>query len=77
MVSLIIGIILILFCVFACLPAGLGFGLGWGPYVISFLKGCAPVLAAFIGLISVFIGFTDIKDKKEAKREEQDAHKAE
>ena len=38
--------------------------------VIAFLKGCAPVFAAFIGLICLFIGAADIKDKKEAKKEE-------
>ena len=68
MVALIVGIIIIAFCVFACLPAGIG--LAWGPDVVAFLKGCAPVFAAFIGLIAVFIGFADIKDKKEAKKEE-------
>lgn len=69
MAALIIGIILILFCVFACLPMGLA----WGAFVIAFLKGCAPVLAAFVGLISVFIGIADIKDKREAMAEEEAA----
>ena len=68
MVALIIGVLLIVFCVFACLPAGMG--LAWGQDVVNFLKGCVPVLCAFVGLISVFIGIADIKDKKEAKREE-------
>ena len=78
MVALFVGIILILFCVFACLPSALcGFGLTWGADVVNFLKGCAPVLAAFIGLIAVFIGFADIKDKKEAKKEELAAKEAE
>ncbi|MBQ2529289.1 MAG: hypothetical protein II547_03435, partial [Treponema sp.] len=67
MVALIIGIVLIAFCVFACLPSGIG--LAWGGDIVRFLKGFAPVLAAFIGLIAVFIGFADIKDKKEAKKE--------
>ncbi|MBP5176048.1 MAG: hypothetical protein II054_02960 [Treponema sp.] len=69
MVALIVGIILIAFCVFACLP----FGLAWGADVVNFLKGCAPVFAAFIGLVAVFIGFADLKDKKEAKKEEEAA----
>lgn len=78
MVALIVGVILILFCVFACLPSALcGFGLTWGADVVNFLKGCAPVLSAFVGLIAVFIGFADIKDKKEAKKEEQAAKAAE
>ena len=75
MVALIVGILLIAFCVFACLPSGIG--LAWGIDVVNFLKGCAPVLAAFIGLVAVFIGFADIKDKKEAKKEELAAKAAE
>lgn len=67
MLAMIIGILLIAFTVFACLP---GF-LGWGAEVVAFLKGAAPVLSAFIGLISIFIGIADIKDKKEAKKEEE------
>ncbi|MDR2898254.1 MAG: hypothetical protein LBU99_05500 [Spirochaetaceae bacterium] len=66
MVALTIGILLIAFTVFSALPAGLG----WGAEIILFLKGCTPVLAAFIGLIAVFIGIADIKDRKEAKKEE-------
>ncbi|MBO5137881.1 MAG: hypothetical protein J6B81_05250 [Spirochaetaceae bacterium] len=67
MVAMIVGIIFIAFTVFAALPVGLD----WGTDIISFLKGCTPVLSAFIGLIAVFIGIADIKDKKEAKREEE------
>ena len=67
MVSLIIEIVFIGFTVFAVLP---NFPLNWGAEVISFLKGAAPVLAAFVGLICLFIGAADIKDKKEARREE-------
>ena len=74
MVALIVGIILIAFCVFACLP---GCGLAWGQDVLSFLKGFAPVLAAFTGLVAVFIGIADIKDKKESKKEEIAAREAE
>lgn len=70
MVSLILGIVLICFTVFALLPM---FPLGWSAEVIAFLKGCAPVLAAFLGLICLFIGAADIKDKRDAKREEQEA----
>ena len=75
MVALIVGLLLIAFCVFACLPAGIG--LAWGADVVNFLKGCAPVLAAFVGLVAVFIGIADIKDKKEAKKEEIAAKEAE
>lgn len=66
MVSIIIGFIFVAFTVVAVLPMG---PLGWGNDVISFLKGMAPVLAAFIGFILFFIGAADIKDKKEAKKE--------
>lgn len=66
MFALIVGIIFVAFTVFAVLPAC---PLNWGPEVIAFLKGGAPVLAAFIGLVCVFIGIADIKDKNEAKAE--------
>lgn len=68
MISIIIGIIFIAFTVFSVLPMG---PLSWGTEVINFLKGMAPVLAAFIGLICIFIGAADLKDKKEAKKEAQ------
>ena len=67
MISIILGIIFIAFTVFAVLPMC---PLNWGADVIVFLKGGAPVLAAFIGLICLFIGAADIKDKKEAKKED-------
>lgn len=67
MVAIIVGLILIAFTVFAALPGGLA----WGAEIIAFLKGCTPVLAAFVGLISVFIGIADLKDKKEARIEEE------
>ena len=70
MVSIIIGIILIAFTVFSVLPSC---PLAWGPEVIAFLKGMAPVLAAVVGLVLLFIGAADIKDKKEAKKEEKEA----
>lgn len=70
MVSLIIGLIFIAFTVFSVLPS---MPLNWGAEVIDFLKGGAPVFASFLGLILLFIGVADIKDKKEAKREEKEA----
>lgn len=66
MVAMIVGVIFIAFTVFASLPAGLG----WGTEIITFLKGCVPVAAALIGLVSIFIGIADVKDKNEAKKEE-------
>lgn len=68
MVSLILGLVFIAFTVFAVLPMC---PLHWGADVLAFLRGFAPVLAAFVGIICIFIGAADIKDKKEAKREEE------
>ena len=73
MFALVFGIIFIAFTVFSVLPSC---PLNWGPDVINFLKGSVPVLAAFIGLVCLFIGAADIKDKCEAKKEEL-AEKAE
>lgn len=66
MFALIVGIIFIAFTVFAVLPSC---PLNWGADVVAFLKGAAPVFAAFFGLVCVFIGVADIKDKNEAKKE--------
>jgi hypothetical protein len=71
MIALVIGIILLLFGVYAVLPLGRGF-IDWSQEVIAFLKGAAPVIALFIGLISLFIGIADIKDRIEAKKEERE-----
>ena len=68
MVALLIGSVLLLFGVYAVLPLGKGF-IDWSQEVILFLKGGAPLLSLFIGLISLFIGIADIKDRIEAKRE--------
>lgn len=74
MVALVVGILLIAFMVFAALPPELlGFGLGWGNDILLFLRGGVPVFAAFIGLVAVFIGIADLKDKAEAKKEEAEA----
>lgn len=70
MLSLILGLLFIGFATFAVLPQ---FSLGWGGDVLAFLRGSLPVFAAFIGLICLFIGAADIKDKKEARAEEKAA----
>lgn len=73
MVALIIGILFIAFAVISVIPVdGL---LNWGTQVIAFLQGGAPVLAVFIGLIAIFIGIADIKDRIEAKKEEAEEAK--
>jgi len=70
MKAIIIGLLIIAAAAFAILPAGiLGFGLGWGNDVLTFLRGGLPVVAVLIGLIAVFIGIADIKDRAEARAE--------
>jgi hypothetical protein len=70
MIALTIGIVLVLFAVYAVLPVA--WSLQWWPDVIQFLKGGVPILAVFIGLIAFFVGVADIKDKMEAKKEEEE-----
>jgi hypothetical protein len=71
MKSIIIGLVILAATVFAILPEEvIGFGLGWGGDVLAFLRGGLPVLAIVIGIIAVFIGIADIKDRAEAKKEE-------
>jgi hypothetical protein len=70
MKALIVGLLFIAAAVFAILPASvLGFGLGWGHEVLSFLRGGAPVIAILVGLIAIFIGIADMKDRAEARAE--------
>ncbi len=68
MVAIIVGVVLLIFSVLAVLPGCLN----WGPQIIDFLKGSTPVFAFLIAVFSIFTGIDDIKDKKEAKKEEAD-----
>ena len=68
MVALLVGLLLVVFAVFAVLP--FPWALRWWPEVVQFLKGGVPLMAVFIGIISFFVGVADIKDKIETKREE-------
>jgi len=71
MKSLIIGIVILVAAAFAALsPDIAGFGLGWWKDVLVFLRGALPVIAVLIGIIAVFIGIADIKDRAEAKKEQ-------
>jgi hypothetical protein len=70
MIALTIGVVLVLFAVYAVLPVS--WSLQWWPDVIQFLKGGVPILAVFIGLIAFFVGVADVKDKMEAKKEEEE-----
>jgi len=74
MKAIIIGLLIIAAAVFAILPAdAVGFGLSWGDEVIAFLQGGVPVIAILVGIIAVFIGVADMKDRAEAKKEEKAA----
>ena len=67
MKALILGFVVIFVAVLAILPAGLG----WGDDVLTFLRGALPVVAILIALILVFVGISDIKERADAKKEEQ------
>jgi len=74
MKSLIIGIFVLAAAVFVALPPEIaGFGLGWWKDVLAFLRGGLPVFAVVVGLIAVFIGIADMKDRAEAKREQAES----
>ena len=66
MVALIVGIVFIAFAVFASVPGPLA----WWADVLAFLRGSLPVLAALVGLVALFIGVADLKDRAEARKEE-------
>jgi len=65
MKALIIGLVFAAVSVFLCIPGIVG----WWDEVLTFLKGAAPVLAFFIGLLAIFVGIADIKDRIEAKKD--------
>jgi len=71
MKAVIFGLVFLAAAVFAVLPPdAFGCGLGWGNDVLTFLRGGLPVLAVLIGIIAVFIGIADIKERAEVKKEE-------
>lgn len=72
MISLFVGILFIVFAVLSVWP---GLWLNWIDEVIAFIQGGIPVLALLVGLIAVFIGIADIKDRIEAKKEEAEEKK--
>lgn len=67
MVALTVGILLVIVSVLMCLPAVFG----WWEDVLAFLRGSVPVIALLVGAIAILIGIADIKDKKEAEKEEK------
>jgi hypothetical protein len=66
MKALLLGLIFFAAAIFAIIPAGLG----WQGDVLAFLRGALPVIACLVGLIAVFIGIADLKDRASAKKEE-------
>jgi hypothetical protein len=66
MTAMIVGVVLLLFSLFAVLP---GWGLNWWPYVVDFLRGGLPIMTLFAGVVAVLIGIADIRDRIEEKRE--------
>ena len=74
MAALLTGFVLILAAVWTMLP-GSAFGLGWAQDVLVFLKGGAPIIAILVGILAVFIGIADLKDKKQAAQEKAEADK--
>jgi hypothetical protein len=71
MTALFVGFILIGFTVFASIPQGLG----WYNEILLVLKGGIPIFTAFIGLISIFVGIADIRDRQDEKKEEEEMKK--
>jgi len=67
MKALILGFVIIIIAVLSFLP----FGLGWGDDVLAFLRGALPVIAVLIGLLLVFVGISDIKDRIEVRKEKE------
>jgi len=71
MKAVIIGLVILAAAVFAILPVD-KYGLGWGDDILIFLRGGLPVIAILIGLVAVFIGIAEMKDRAEAKKEEKE-----
>ncbi len=70
MVALIVGIVFIAFSVYSVLP--FTWALNWWQPVLEFLKGGVPIIALLVGIIAVFIGIADMKDRIEARKEEEE-----
>ncbi|MCL2473076.1 MAG: hypothetical protein FWF26_05290 [Treponema sp.] len=68
MKALILGLVVIIVAILTILPSGLG----WGNDVLTFLRGSLPVIAIFIGLLLLFVGIADIRDRAAAKKEEKE-----
>ncbi|MBQ0165585.1 MAG: hypothetical protein KBT02_00575 [Treponema sp.] len=71
MLAIVLAVILLAFAVVAWLPGGFG----WSAEIIAFLKGFCPFLAFFLAIVCIFVGIADIKDKQEARKEEEETEK--
>ena len=70
MKSLLVGVLILAATVFAAFSYDIfGWGPRWWGYVLIFLRGGVPVVAALIGLVAVFIGIADMRDRAAAKKE--------
>lgn len=69
MIAFLIGSVLIAFAIYTVLPVS--WSPQWWSSVVEFLKGGIPILALLIGLLALLIGVADIKDRREAKKEEE------
>jgi hypothetical protein len=65
MKAIALGLIFLAAAVLMVIPAGLG----WWADVLTFLRGALPVLAVLIGLVALFIGIADLKDRAAARKE--------
>jgi uncharacterized membrane protein YozB (DUF420 family) len=65
MKALVLGAAVMTAAVLAILPVGLD----WGEDVLVFLRGVLPVIGIFLGLILLFAGISDIKERAEKKKE--------
>ena len=65
MKAVILGAVVIFAAVISIIPAGLG----WKDEVLAFLRGSLPVIALIIGVILLFAGVTDIKERIDSKKE--------
>jgi len=61
------GFTVIVAAILAVVPAGLN----WKEDVLAVLRGSLPVISVFIGLLLIFVGIADIKDRAAAKREKE------
>ena len=65
MKAIILGIVIIAVAVLTIIP----YGLGWYNEVLMVLRGALPLLGGLIGIILLFAGISDLKEKADVKKE--------